>query len=147
MLEVSCPLRDKQCKSGLVDATPKDQYKRRRAGLNLSSKYSQLGHRGRCPPSVAFCAMLFRFARDRIMRHSIGLRVIRLLAALITAAAISWAAQAQDRVALVVGNSKYLNANGVPNAVNDARVMARALREIGFVVADGFDLPAIAWSV
>jgi uncharacterized caspase-like protein len=43
-------------------------------------------------------------------------------------------------VALVVGNSKYINANIVPNAVNDARVMARTLREIGFVVTDGFDL-------
>jgi Caspase domain len=74
------------------------------------------------------------------MRHSVGLRLIRLLTAVIMAAAISWAAQAQDRMALVVGNSKYINANGVPNAVNDARVMARALREIGFAVADGYDL-------
>ena len=74
------------------------------------------------------------------MRHSVGLRLIRLLTAVITAAAISWAAHAQDRVALVVGNSKYVSANGVPNAVNDARVMARALRDIGFVVADGYDL-------
>ncbi len=74
------------------------------------------------------------------MRHSVGLRLIRLLTAVITAAAISQAAQAQDRVALVVGNSKYVSANGVPNAVNDARVMARALREIGFAVADGYDL-------
>jgi len=74
------------------------------------------------------------------MRHSVGLRLIRLLTAVITAAAISQAAQAQDRVALVVGNSKYVSANGVPNAVNDARVMARALRDIGFVVADGYDL-------
>ena len=74
------------------------------------------------------------------MRQSIGLRVILLLA-LTTGAVMSWAAQAQDRVALVIGNSKYVNANGVPNAVNDARVMARALREIGFAVADGYDLP------
>src|SRR5215470_17831573 len=74
------------------------------------------------------------------MRHSVGLWLIRLLTAVITAAAISWAAQAQDRTALVIGNSKYVSANGVPNAVNDARVMARALRDIGFVVADGFDL-------
>ena len=34
------------------------------------------------------------------MRHSVGLRLIRLLTAVITAAAISWAAHAQDRVAL-----------------------------------------------
>ena len=74
------------------------------------------------------------------MRHSIGLRVIRFLAALTTAVAISWAAQAQDRVALVVGNSQYVGANGVPNAVNDAHIMARTLREIGFAVVDGVDL-------
>src|SRR5215813_14227683 len=74
------------------------------------------------------------------MRHSVGLQLIRLLTAAIMATAISGAAQAQDRMALVVGNSKYINANGVPNAVNDARVMARTLREIGFVVADGYDL-------
>src|SRR5258706_2594286 len=74
------------------------------------------------------------------MRHSVGLRVSRLLAALMMVAAISWAAQAQDRVALVVGNRKYISANGVPNAVNDARVMARALRDIGFVVAHRYDL-------
>jgi Caspase domain len=74
------------------------------------------------------------------MKRLLCLRVIRLLAALTTAAAFSCAAQAQDRVALVVGNSKYISANIVPNAVNDARVMAQALREIGFVVTDGFDL-------
>jgi Caspase domain len=74
------------------------------------------------------------------MRRPIGLAVIRFLAALTTAMALSGAAQAQDRVALVIGNTKYTSANVVPNAVNDARVMARALREIGFVVVDGFDL-------
>ena len=74
------------------------------------------------------------------MRRSIGLAVVRLLVALTTAMALSGAAQAQDRVALVIGNSKYTSANVVPNAVNDARVMARALREIGFVVVDGYDL-------
>ena len=74
------------------------------------------------------------------MRRSIGLAVIRFLVALTTAMALSGAAQAQDRVALVIGNGKYVSANVLPNAVNDARVMARALREIGFVVVDGFDL-------
>ena len=74
------------------------------------------------------------------MKPSLCLRVLRFLAALISAAALCGVAQAQDRVALVVGNSKYINANIVPNAVNDARVMARTLREIGFGVTDGFDL-------
>jgi uncharacterized caspase-like protein len=74
------------------------------------------------------------------MKPSPCLRVVRFLAALISVAALCDVAQAQDRVALVVGNSKYINANIVPNAVNDARVMARTLREIGFAVTDGFDL-------
>lgn len=74
------------------------------------------------------------------MKRSIGLGVIRFLAAVVTTAALSSATNAQDRVALVIGNSKYISANVVPNAVNDARIMARALREIGFVVTDGFDL-------
>ncbi len=67
-------------------------------------------------------------------------RMCSFLVALTTAMALSGAAQAQDRVALVIGNTKYVSANVVPNAVNDARVMARALREIGFVVVDGYDL-------
>src|SRR5882724_3276813 len=74
------------------------------------------------------------------MRRAVGLAVIQFLVALTTAMALSGAAQAQDRVALVIGNTKYTSANVVPNAVNDARLMARALREIGFVVVDGFDL-------
>ena len=74
------------------------------------------------------------------MRRSIGLAVMRFLLTVTTAIALSGAAPAQDRVALVIGNTKYVSAPVVPNAVNDARVMARALREIGFVVTDGFDL-------
>ena len=74
------------------------------------------------------------------MRLSIGLRLIWFLATLAMAVALPWAAQAQDRVALVVGNSKYVSVNGVPNAVNDGHIMARALREIGFAVVDGYDL-------
>jgi uncharacterized caspase-like protein len=46
----------------------------------------------------------------------------------------------QDRVALVIGNSRYVHVNPLPNAANDARLMTRALRDIGFAVTDGFDL-------
>jgi hypothetical protein len=62
------------------------------------------------------------------------------LAALITSVALTVAARAQDRVALVIGNSKYVNVNVLANAVNDARMTARALRDIGFAVTDGYDL-------
>jgi hypothetical protein len=66
------------------------------------------------------------------------------LAAVIAAAAFAAAARAQDRshdkVALVIGNSQYVNVDPLPNPVNDARAVAQALRDIGFDVSDGYDL-------
>jgi hypothetical protein len=62
------------------------------------------------------------------------------LAALIASVALSATARAQDKVALVIGNSKYVNVDPLPNPANDARVIAKALRDIGFDVTDGFDL-------
>ncbi len=47
---------------------------------------------------------------------------------------------AQDRVALVLGNSQYRSAKPLANATNDARDVSQALRSIGFVVFDGYDL-------
>ena len=44
------------------------------------------------------------------------------------------------RVALVIGNGKYVNANVLPNPPNDAHAMAGALREIGFDVQEGENL-------
>jgi hypothetical protein len=44
------------------------------------------------------------------------------------------------RVALVIGNGAYANANSLPNPPNDARAVARTLREMGFEVIEGTDL-------
>jgi len=44
------------------------------------------------------------------------------------------------RVALVIGNGAYVNANQLPNPPNDARAIAGALREIGFDVIEGVNL-------
>ncbi|MDW8217145.1 MAG: caspase family protein [Acidobacteriota bacterium] len=47
----------------------------------------------------------------------------------------------ERRVALVVGNGRYRELGELPNAVNDARAMAGALRELGFEVvgpAEGY---------
>jgi uncharacterized caspase-like protein len=44
------------------------------------------------------------------------------------------AAPSEPRIALVVGNSAYRNAPPLRNPVNDARDMAKALRELGFQV-------------
>src|SRR5262249_30764570 len=66
------------------------------------------------------------------------------LAALIVSVALCAAAQAQDRnrdrVALVIGNSRYVNVDALPNPANDARAVAKALRDVGFDVTDGVDL-------
>ena len=44
------------------------------------------------------------------------------------------------RVALVIGNGAYANANSLPNPPNDARAIAKSLRDIGFAVFEGIDL-------
>jgi hypothetical protein len=46
-------------------------------------------------------------------------------------------AQAEKRVALVVGNGSYRFMAGLHNPANDARLMAQALRESGFALIDG----------
>lgn len=70
-----------------------------------------------------------------------------LLAGLIAAFLALSAAQAagpEKRVALIVGNSHYVNAPRLANPANDARLMAAALRKSGFEVIDGFDLDKAA---
>src|SRR5215510_606868 len=49
-------------------------------------------------------------------------------------------AQAQKRVALVIGNSAYQNAGLLDNPKNDATDIAAALKKLGFEVIAGFDL-------
>lgn len=44
------------------------------------------------------------------------------------------------RIALVIGNGAYVNANPLPNPPNDAHVIAGALRDIGFDVQEGENL-------
>ncbi len=50
------------------------------------------------------------------------------------------AAFAEKRVALVVGNSKYIYAGELANPRNDASDMADELRKLGFIVIDGYNL-------
>ncbi|RWM25164.1 caspase family protein [Mesorhizobium sp.] len=45
-----------------------------------------------------------------------------------------------NRVALVIGNSKYVYAPALPNPAGDARLMAEVLRKAGFNVIEGVDL-------
>ncbi len=48
------------------------------------------------------------------------------------------------RVALVIGNSAYAHVRALPNPTNDARSIAKSLRDIGFVVTEGSDLDRTA---
>ena len=47
------------------------------------------------------------------------------------------------RVALVIGNGAYTHVTPLPNPVNDARSIAKSLRDIGFVVNEGIDLDRV----
>src|ERR1700740_368113 len=50
------------------------------------------------------------------------------------------AAQADRRVAFVVGNGAYKNVAQLPNPPVDAKAMAGALRNVGFEVVEGTNL-------
>ena len=52
--------------------------------------------------------------------------------------------RAGRRVALVIGNGAYAHVRPLPNPTNDARAMAKSLRDIGFVVTEGTDLDRTA---
>ena len=43
-------------------------------------------------------------------------------------------AVADDKIALVIGNSEYRNVGKLPNPVNDAADMAESLKRLGFNV-------------
>src|ERR1700744_4831659 len=49
-------------------------------------------------------------------------------------------AKAERRLALVIGNGAYVNANKLLNPPNDARAMAASLKSLGFEVMLGVDL-------
>jgi len=51
---------------------------------------------------------------------------------------------AGTRVALVIGNDAYTGVRALPNPPNDARSVARSLRDIGFIVSEGIDLDRAA---
>jgi uncharacterized caspase-like protein len=68
------------------------------------------------------------------------LRYRTLLAAATAYVLLVLPAAADKRVALIVGNSAYVNSAALPNPVNDAGDMAKALTEVGFEVVMGLDL-------
>ena len=71
-----------------------------------------------------------------------GLIVWAAMLSLLAAVSLSWCisdAAAAARVALVIGNSKYLNAPELKNPRNDADALAAALSRLNFRVIKGID--------
>ena len=66
--------------------------------------------------------------------------VHRLLVALAAHLLLVAPVAADKRVALIIGNSAYVNSPALPNPVNDAGDIAKALAEVGFEVLLGLDL-------
>jgi hypothetical protein len=64
--------------------------------------------------------------------------IVTALVALILLSATE--ASAQKRVALIIGNSAYQHTRMLPNAGNDARLIATLLAKIGFAVSEASDL-------
>jgi TPR repeat protein len=69
-------------------------------------------------------------------------RVALALIALVLAAATS--AQAEKRIALVIGNGAYAKVPRLPNPTKDSAAMAALLRKVGFDVVEKADLSADA---
>lgn len=68
------------------------------------------------------------------------MRYLTLLLSLICMALTATAAQADRRVAFVVGNGAYKNVAALPNPSIDAKAIAGALRNVGFEVVEGTNL-------
>ncbi len=67
-------------------------------------------------------------------------RLRLLLAILLAHILVALPAAAEKRVALVIGNSAYVNSTPLANPANDAAEMAKVLTEAGFEVFAGLDL-------
>jgi hypothetical protein len=61
----------------------------------------------------------------------------RLLFVLLVASALAAPASAEKRVARVVGNSTYKSVAQLDNPNNDAALMTRTLKALGFVIVGG----------
>jgi caspase domain-containing protein len=64
------------------------------------------------------------------------LTCLMVLAAAVFASMFASVAQAERRVALVIGNSTYRNASPLPNTINDANSIAALFRSVGFEVVN-----------
>jgi hypothetical protein len=74
-----------------------------------------------------------------------GRPVSRAAIALLFLVLMGSGAEAQKRIALVIGNSAYQHTGRLANPKNDATDIAAALKTFGFVVIEGFDLDKAAF--
>lgn len=73
-------------------------------------------------------------------RATMAARWTAALAGMLLLALAAGSAEAADRVALVIGQRAYQATPERPRALEDARIMAEALREAGFDVVERYDL-------
>lgn len=71
--------------------------------------------------------------------------MFRLLIGVLTCALLPSVSLADQRVALVIGNSAYESTSALANPRNDATDMAMAMQALGFKVIEGFDLNKVSF--
>jgi uncharacterized protein len=98
--------------------------------------------KGEVPPNRGLIGMLRRLAILRVNRTS-AVRTPWAVALALALTALSglWdgCAQAQNRVALIVGNGTYQNAPPLPTTLNDAADIAQSFERLGFATTKLFD--------
>jgi len=78
------------------------------------------------------CSACRRVAMDRL--------IVAIMLAVVCAIAWTSPSYAAGKVALVIGNNKYVHAPELANPVNDAKAVAAVLRQIGFKVIEHYDV-------
>lgn len=84
--------------------------------------------------------MAIKCARVALWKSGNSLRSACSWLLLVLGLLLTLAAQAENRVALVVGNSDYLHTSPLRNPRRDADAIATKLHELGFTVRQGYDL-------
>jgi Caspase domain len=93
--------------------------------------------------TMADCGHLKFLRRLRGNRRTVNSRFhvpLAIASALVCCVAAPIAAAAEDRAALVIGNSAYLHTSKLENPGNDATDVANALRSLSFKVIEAHDL-------
>src|SRR6202048_5074931 len=120
----------------------------------MPRRFHTMSHRGLVPPKpgqqrnflspeVWFFRVIYREASQlKIFDITRGfqMRYLTAIVSLICMLLSANAAQADRRVAFVVGNGAYKNVAQLPNPPVDAKAMAAVLRNVGFGVVEGTNL-------